>query len=231
MVRTRPQYGGTQLTDRRSLAAVLVALTIGLALAWSSCAGSGDGPIELTLSGSSEFRGVRQLPPLALPDVTLTDTSGQPYRLREEAAGKVTLLYLGYSHCPDVCPTHMAQVARALSEVSPETASHVLVVFVTTDPERDTPAVLREWLNLFDSSFVGLTGTQEQLDDVQTSLNANPAEKTARDGGGYSVDHSAYVYAFTPGRQDARLVYPASTTWQDYAADFQTIIEHGKTPP
>lgn len=220
------------MSERRSLsvAALLGVLTIGLALGLSSCAGDDDGSTELTLSGSSEFRGVRQLPPIALPDVTLTDTNDQPYRLRDAAAGKVTLLYLGYTNCPDVCPTHMAQIARALTEVSPETAAKVLVVFITTDPDRDTPAVLREWLDRFDSSFVGLTGTQEQLDGVQTSLNANPAEKTARDGGSYSVDHSAYVYAFTPERQDARLVYPADMLSEDYAADLRTIIEKGKRP-
>lgn len=200
-------------------------------LALSACTGDdGDAATELNLSGASEFRGTRQLPPLRLPDVTLTETDGQPYSLRDRAAGKVTLLYLGYTHCPDVCPTHMAQIAPALNEVSPETASEVLVVVVTTDPERDTPAALREWLDLFDSSFVGLTGSQNQMDKIQASLNANPAEKTPLDGGGYAVEHSAYVYAFTPERQDARVVYPASTTWQDYAADLRTLIERGKRP-
>lgn len=220
------------MTERRfpGVVALLVVLTIGLALALSSCAGDDDGSTELTLSGSSEFRGVRQLPPLALPDVTLTDTNDQPYRLRDAAAGKVTLLYLGYTNCPDVCPTHMAQIAHALQEVSPETAAKVLVVFLTTDPDRDTPAVLREWLDRFDSSFVGLTGSQEQIDDVQTSLNANPASKTELGGGHYSVDHLAYVIAFTPERQDARLVYHADMSWEDYAADLRTMIEKGKRP-
>ena len=124
----------------------------------------------------------------------------------------------------------MAQIARALEEVSPETASEVLVVFVTTDPERDTPAALREWLDNFDPSFVGLTGNQEQLDAVHAALNANPAEKTHHAGGGYEVEHSAYVYAFTPERQDARLVYPSATTWEDYAADFRALIEKGRRP-
>ncbi len=220
------------MTERRSpvVAGLLVILTIGLALALSSCAGDDDGSTELTLSGSSEFRGVRQLPPLALPDVTLTDTNGQPYRLRDQAAGKVTLLYLGYTNCPDVCPTHMAQIAHALEEVSPGTAAQVLVVFITTDPDRDTPAVLREWLDNFAPSFVGLTGSQEQIDQVQASLNANPAKKTALDRGGYEVGHSAYVYAFTPDRQDARLVYPSDTSWEDYAADLRALIEEGRRP-
>lgn len=218
------------MTDNKLTGLLIVVAAFSL-LALSACTGDDDdAAVELTLSGSSEFRGTRQLPPLALPDVTLTDTDGQPYRLREQAAGKVTLLYLGYTHCPDVCPTHMAQIARALEEVSPETASEVLVVFVTTDPERDTPAALREWLDNFDPSFVGLTGGQEQIDQVQAALNANPAEKTPIDGGGYEVEHSSYVYAFTPERQDARLVYPSDTSWEDYAADFRALIEKARRP-
>lgn len=71
-----------------------------------------------------------------------------------------------------------------LEEVPPDTASGVLAVFTTTDPERDTPAVLRECLDHLDSRFVGLTGNQEQLDEVHAALNANPAEKTPHDGGG-----------------------------------------------
>jgi len=105
-----------------------------------------------------------------------------------------------------------------------------MCVFVTTDPERDTPTALREWLDLFDSRFVGLTGSQDQIDEIQASLNANPAEKTRLDDGDYSVDHSAYVYAFTPERQDARLVYPSDTSWEDYAADLRALIEQGKRP-
>ncbi|MCE7928912.1 MAG: SCO family protein [Chloroflexi bacterium CFX7] len=223
---------GVLLVERRSLgmAVLLALLAVALPLVLSSCAGGDDGPTELQLSGPSDFRGVRQLPPIALPDVTLIDTDGKRYPLRERAAGKVTLLYLGYTHCPDVCPTHMAQIAHALREVSPETAAQVLVVFITTDPERDTSAVLRDWLDRFDSSFVGLTGTQKQLDGVQTSLNANPASKTDLGGGHYSVDHLAYVIAFTPERQDARLVYPADMSWEDYAADLRTMIEKGKRP-
>ncbi|MGE0600611.1 MAG: SCO family protein [Dehalococcoidia bacterium] len=218
------------MTQHKSLRS-LVLLALLSVLALSACNGDdSDAGTELTFSNSSEFRGTRQLPPLPLADVTLTDTDGQPYRLREHATGRVVLLYLGYTHCPDVCPTHMAQIARALEEVSPETASEVLVVFVTTDPERDTPAALREWLDNFDPSFVGLTGSQEQIDQVQASLNANPAEKTSLDGGGYEVEHSAYVYAFTPERQDARLVYPSETSWEDYAADFRALIEEGRRP-
>ncbi len=217
----------------RPVRAVVLVLAVALVGAFvaSACGGSSDGrPTELDFSAASEFRGVRQVPPVTMPDVTLTDTNGQPYRLREDTAGKVTLLYLGYTHCPDICPTHMASVARAIEELPEPTASQVAVVFITTDPERDTPEVLREWLNLFDDRFVGLTGTREEINRVQSLLGVNPASRTDLGSGNYAVNHAAFVMAFTPEDQKASLVYPADMSWEDYASDLRAIIEEGKRP-
>lgn len=214
------------------VAVLLLALALSGAFAVAACGGSGqdDKPIELDLTGTSEFRGVRQVPPFEMPDVTLTDTDGRPFRLREQTAGKLTLLYLGYTHCPDICPTHMADVARALEALPDSTVSQVSVVFITTDPERDTPEVLREWLDLFDSRFIGLTGTREEINRAQSLLGVNPASRTDLGGGNYAVNHSAYVMAFTPEDQKASLVYPAGTAWADYAADLKALIEERKRP-
>lgn len=79
---------------------------------------------------------------------------------RDPDAG-ITLLYVGYTNCDDICPTHMAMIARALDELPPEVRTRVRVIFITADPERDTPATLREWLDRFDASFIGLTGDPE----------------------------------------------------------------------
>jgi len=222
------------LDGQRSVrvAVLLFAVASAGTFAASACGGSGqDGkPAELDFSANPEFRGVRQLPPLELPDVTLTDTEGRPFRLRQQTAGKVTLLYLGYTHCPDVCPTHMADVARAMDALPEPTASQVSVVFITTDPERDTPGALREWLDLFDSRFVGLTGTREEINRAQSLLGVNPASKTDLGGGNYAVNHAAFVMAFTPEDQKASLVYPADMSWEDYAADLKALIEERKRP-
>lgn len=170
------------------------------------------------------------MPAIEMPDLTLTDTDGQPFRLRERTAGKVTLLYLGYTHCPDVCPTHMASVSLALRELPPSTAAQVSVVFITTDPERDTPDALREWLDNFDEGFVGLTGTSDAINRAQSLLGVNPASRTDLGGGNYAVNHVAYVMAFTPEDGKASLVYPAEMSWEDYAADLRALIEEGKRP-
>lgn len=211
---------------------LVLAVAFVCALAASACDGSGDDsdPIKLDFSATSEFRGVRQVPAIEMPDVALTDTSGQSFGLRDKTAGTVTLLYLGYTHCPDVCPTHMAQVARALEDLSPSTAAQVTVVFVTTDPERDSPNVLREWLDNFDTRFVGLTGTRAEINRVQALLGVNPASKTDLGGGTYAVNHAAFVMAFTPEDQRANLVYPVDMSSEDYAADLTTLIEERKRP-
>lgn len=214
------------------MAVLVLAFALSSAFALSACGGSGkdNQPAELDFSATPEFRGVRQLPPIEMPDLKLTDTSGRPFQLREQTAGKVTLLYLGYTHCPDVCPTHMADVARALDKLPASTASQVSVVFITTDPERDTPEALRKWLDFFDERFVGLTGTREEINRVQSLLGVNPASKTDLGGGNYAVNHAAFVMAFTPEDQKARLVYPAGMSSEDYAADLRSLIEEGKRP-
>lgn len=213
------------------VAVLLLALALASASALSACGSEKDNqPAELDFSATPEFRGVRQVPPIEMPDLTLTDTEGRPFRLREQTAGKVTLLYLGYTHCPDVCPTHMAQVARALDELPASTASQVSVVFITTDPERDTPEVLRNWLDLLDERFVGLIGTREEINRAQSLLGGNPASRTDLGGGNYAVNHAAFVMAFTPEDQKARLVYPADMSSDDYAADVRALIEERKRP-
>src|SRR5690606_15817168 len=107
------------------------------------------------------YRGVVLEEPLAKPDFTLTDTGGKPYDFRRETDGKLALLFVGYTNCPDICPVHMANIGAVLKQ-KPDLIDKVTVVFVTADPERDTPERLREWLDMFSPRFVGLRGTREE---------------------------------------------------------------------
>src|SRR5215471_10461233 len=113
------------------------------------------------------YRGGIITPPLRKPSFVLTDTSGAPYDFRNRTQASVTLLFFGYTYCPDQCPTHMANIGAALKRLPPGMADKVKLVFVTTDPARDTPKQLRRWLDNFDKRFIGLTGTDAALLAVQ----------------------------------------------------------------
>ncbi|MEJ7704387.1 MAG: SCO family protein [Geodermatophilaceae bacterium] len=95
------------------------------------------------------------------PDLTLLDTAGRPFSLADRPDDEVTVIFFGYTHCPDVCPTTMADLAVAGRQLPPEVREQVTVAFITEDPQRDTPEALRAWLDQFDSSFLGLLGGNE----------------------------------------------------------------------
>lgn len=171
------------------------------------------------------FRGVMLTTPLEKPAFTLTDFNGEPFDFAARTAGKVGLLFFGYTHCPDVCPLHMANIAAVLKQMPHEERSQIVTVFVTTDPERDTPERLREWLGAFDPSFVGLTGTPEELAHVQQLFGLREAFREylpQADSSNYYVAHAAQVYAFArDGR--AYLVYPFGIRQEDWAHDLPKL--------
>lgn len=208
---------------------VLVSAAVG-ALLLAACGSESDDspPIEVVgTAPPSDLMGVRISPPLAKPDVVLTDQNGNAFDLRQETDGYLTLVYVGYTHCPDVCPTHMADIAAALKQVEPDVRERVKVVFITSDPERDTPEVLKRWLGLFDPSFIGLTGDKETIDRVQMALGMQPAGKQDLGNGEYAVNHAAYVIAFTPQDNVAYTVYPFGVTRETWVNDITLLVRKG----
>ncbi|TFE27751.1 SCO family protein [Frankia sp. B2] len=203
----------------------LVLLVALVAISSCSSGGSSAGPLVrgASTSPSAGIRGTTLGAPIAMPDLRLTDTAGRPYDLRPHAAGRLTLLFFGYTHCPDICPTTMADLAAALTQVSPAVRRQTSVVFVTSDPARDTPPVIRHWLDMFDHTFVGLTGDVKTIDTAARSVGV-PLEPPRRQAdGSYTVDHGAQVLAFTPKGQ-ARVVYLAGTPVADYAHDLPLLL-------
>src|SRR5689334_10448756 len=97
-------------------------------------------------SAASDYAGTTLVPPRPQPDFTLPTTEGQSFHFKPETRSYVTLLFFGYTHCPDVCPVHMANLASVLNRLPPGVAGRIKVIFVTVDPGRDTPRVLRKWL-------------------------------------------------------------------------------------
>ncbi len=175
------------------------------------------------------LHGVLLTPPQAKPDFVLTDTQGRPFDFRAETRGVATLLYFGYTNCPDVCPTHMANIAAALRRLPVADQARVRVVFVTTDPARDTAARLRGWLNNFDRRFVGLSGPADSVNAIQRRLGLPPATmemidaKASGPRATYGMGHAAEVLAFTPD-DSLRAEYPNGFNVDDWASDIPKLI-------
>lgn len=176
----------------------------------------------------ADYRGGLISPPLPKPKFTLTDTDGAPFDFAGKTQGYVTFLFFGYTHCPDMCPAQMSLLAAALKKSPPEIAKQCKVVFVTTDPDRDTRQGLRTWLDHFDHRFIGLTGTQAAIDAAQTAANLSPAKKSALPADrGYEVGHAAFVLAYTKDNL-ARVIYPVGITEGDLEHDLPLLVKAGQ---
>jgi protein SCO1/2 len=158
---------------------------------------------------------------------TLTDQFGERFDFpKDTGAPAVTLLYMGYTHCPDICPDTMAEIAVALRGVAPEVAEQVEVVFVTVDPARDDPARLREWIGVFDEGFTALTGAPEQIERIVEGFGYEPGKVVDLGGGEYTVGHPVEYLAIAPDGT-VRLVYPWDTTVAQLQEDLTTLVEEG----
>jgi len=153
--------------------------------------------------------------------LSLTDHTGKP-RTLEDFKGKVVVLFFGYTHCPDVCPTTMADLAQAMKLLGPK-SDEVQVLFVTVDPERDTQQVLAEYVPSFDPRFIGLHGTPEQM--AETAKNFKIFYTKAEDEGksGYTMDHSAGVYVFDK-QGNVRIYVKYGQKPAEIAHDLKTLL-------
>jgi protein SCO1/2 len=173
---------------------------------------------------SGELEGAPVDPPQPKPSFELTDTHGMPYDFVTETEGKLTLLYFGYTYCPDICPVHLAQIAEVFDRL-PGVARDAEVVFVTVDPERDTPERLRAFLDNFDTRFVGLTGSDEELQVAEKAADVPPAVKVG-EGEDYTMEHAGWVIAFAPDGLNYT-IYPFGTRQSEWSNDLQILAEMG----
>ncbi len=216
---------------------VLVTVVAALAAAaLVACGGEDDQPqAAFEIEGASEvvYRGARVTPPLPKPDLVLTDTEGEAFDILAETEGYLTLVYLGYTHCPDICPTHLLELAQTLEAMDPEHVERIRVVFITTDPERDDAATIRRWLDLFDDSFIGLTIEPETLSSLLTSLGMPQIVKQDLGEGRYAVNHATYLIAYTPDNL-GHIVYPflmGGGLREIMAHDLPLLAENGWQEP
>jgi protein SCO1/2 len=169
------------------------------------------------------YRGGVVTPPLPKPKFLLTDTSNAPYDLWSKTQGYVTLLFFGYTRCSDECPLQMYNIASALEKVSADVVEQIKVVFVTTDPTRDSAKVVRSWLDNFDHRLIGLTGSEAAIEAAVRVAAIFPATKTISAHGDYEVAHAAFVFAYSKDNL-AHLIYPSGTTADDWVHDLPFLI-------
>ena len=170
------------------------------------------------------YRGGIITPPLRKPNFVLADTSGAPYDFLNRTQGSVTLLFFGYTYCPDQCPMHMANISVALKKLPSDVVDQIKLVFVTTDPTRDSPIVLRRWLGSFDKRFIGLTGTEAALEMAQRAAGVPLAQKGDVRKGSYSVAHANFVLAYTRDNL-AHVIYPGGVGKDDWVHDLPLLVK------
>ena len=153
----------------------------------------------------------------------LTDHTGRARRL-EDWRGKVVVLFFGFTHCPDVCPTTLADLSQVVKQLGPD-ADRVQVLFVTVDPERDTPDVLGKYVGAFDPGFLGLYGDAAATQRTAREFKVYYEKRKTADG--YSVDHSGQTYVIDPqGR--LRLFVRPDRLGTDLPEDLRTLLKESR---
>ncbi len=154
-------------------------------------------------------------------DIELVDQDGKPVKLLDAYRGKVMVVFFGFTQCPDVCPTTMAELAQVREKLDPEQRDQLQVIMISIDPQRDTPPVIKQYVSAFDSSFVGLTGSDEQIAKVAGSFKAY--YKKVDSGQSYTMEHSSGLYVLDKEGESRLLVKP-NTPPEDIAADIQKLL-------
>jgi protein SCO1/2 len=205
---------------------VLASLVAAAALVLSGC-GATDAAPDVAATGlvtgdNHGYRGAYLDVPYVVPDVTLTDTGGAPYSLATDPA-PLKLVFFGYTNCPDVCQVVMSTLASAVSRLDAAERAEVEVVFVTTDPARDTGRVLRKYLDRLDPDFVGVTGGLPKIVELARPLKVFIDKGQKLPSGGYDVTHTTEVFGVT-GDQ-ARLVWGQDASPAELAADIIKLLK------
>ncbi|ARZ68980.1 SCO family protein [Streptomyces sp. HU2014] len=209
-----------------------VALATAAALALTACGGSdGDGDKPAAdVSVAPKKAAITLDSPKAKPDLVLTDTDEKKYELVKETKGHPVLLYFGYTYCPDVCSTVVSDMATAAKKLPEADRKNLKIVFVTTDPARDTPKRMREWLDAQGGQdIVGLTGDFDTIQAAAKPLGIFVEKPKKEKDGSITVSHGAEVVGFSPKDDGGRWIYTAETTAAQYAKDLPKIVK-GENP-
>jgi protein SCO1/2 len=156
------------------------------------------------------------------PQIELTKLDGETFRLSDQK-GKIVLLFFGYTSCPDVCPTTLAELNAVMGDLGNK-AESVEVVFVSVDPERDTPEKIQKYVEHFNPGFVGLSGSVEELQNIWTNYGVYREKAESDSALGYIVNHTARTYLIDADG-NLRLSYGFQTPVKDIVSDIKTLLK------
>lgn len=201
-----------------------------LAALLGGCGSTGGTGAGVATSGSVEdwdgMHGTVLTEPYTFPEATLTDSGDEDYDVRAGLDAPLTLVFFGYSKCPDICQAVMADLASAVARLDPADAEQVQTLFVTTDPARDDPETLRAYLDRFDSEFEGLTGELPEIVDVASAVHV-PIEKGPRlPSGGYEITHGVPILGVRPDGT-VPVLWTEGTSAAKLAEDIHKILTDG----
>ncbi len=169
-----------------------------------------------------EFAGTELSPPVPIADIDLESAAG-PVSLFD-FKGNYTLVYFGYTFCPDICPTTL-NMFKQVKEQLGKNADELEVVMITVDPDRDSPEALAEYVGHFDASFTGLSGDKATIDQVGRPFGLYYEKQEGSEATGYLVDHTASFYLLDPEGNIA-VIYPHGTLPEDVANDLEYLINN-----
>ncbi|MFH9420182.1 SCO family protein [Streptomyces sp. NPDC017529] len=214
----------------RSRNLIAAAAVVASALTLTAC-GSGadsDGPAA-SVSGATSKPIVSLDSPLEKPDLVLTDTEGKKYDLIEQTKGHPTLVYFGYTHCPDVCPLTMNNIDVAMRQLPKAEQDDLRVVFVTSDPERDDSAALKKWLGGINKKFVGLTGSFDTIQAGARSVNIGIEKPVKKKNGDVVSTHGAQVLMSSPKDDKVHWMGMQDASVDNYSQALPKIVK-GQNP-
>jgi protein SCO1/2 len=190
------------------------ALVLGLGLLLTAC--SGDDSQATSLHGSPVD------PPFAVSDQQLVDTDGAAYSLTGDTDERLTLVFFGYTHCPDICGTVLGNLSSALTRLDGKEREQVEVVFVTTDPARDSGEVVRDYLDRYDPGFTGVTGELADIEQVAASVGVGMGEELP--SGGYEVDAHTTTVTGIDVADEAPIFWSQTTSPSEFAEDITALL-------
>ncbi|GGO69557.1 SCO family protein [Nocardioides deserti] len=203
-------------TVRASVAAALAAVLL---------AGCGSGTTGSSGGGDDDdFTGSVVEPPFEVAATPLTDTEGEPFSLADDTDARLTLVFFGYTQCPDICPMVMQTLTSGLNRLSDEEREQVEVVFVTTDPATDSAGVLRDYLDRFDPAYVGVRSDLDTTATVAESVGVFVADGEELESGGYDLgSHGTYVIA-VDGNDEAPMFWRQDTSAAQFSSDISALL-------